>query len=181
VTRPAGRALLVAAPAQRGPTVDLLQALGFACDVADDPYAGMTQLCRAKPGTYRAVVLGLGGMFKEELAIVASVRKRLPQIEVWLAQTDGRSAALAEAMRLGADGLVSDDGLHRIAVTPATPDGAAAGTVTPPRAAEAPAAEPEPTDDPFGDGEFSMGEPVLTADELRALLQEQPSMPPSGD
>jgi hypothetical protein len=25
-----------------------------------------------------------------------------------------------------------------------------------------------------------VGEPVLTADELRALLQEQPSMPPSG-
>ena len=27
--------------------------------------------------------------------------------------------------------------------------------------------------------ELAIGEPVLTADELRALLQEQPSLPPS--
>ncbi|HLL90218.1 MAG TPA: hypothetical protein VK324_13035, partial [Tepidisphaeraceae bacterium] len=175
----AGRALLVASPAQRDGTANLLQSLGFACDVADEPYAGMTALCRAKPGTYRAVVLGLGGLYKEELAIIASIRKRLPQVEVWVAQTDGRSGALAEAMRLGADGLVSEDGLHRIAVTPATPDTAAA-PVPAPRAAEVPSPRPAAEAPPVGDDAFAdeLCEPVLTADELRALLQEQPVLPP---
>ena len=32
----------------------------------------------------------------------------------------------------------------------------------------------------FVDDSANLNEPVLTADELRALLQEQPSMPPAG-
>ena len=31
------------------------------------------------------------------------------------------------------------------------------------------------------DGDDTINEPVLSADELRALLQDQPSMPPSGN
>jgi DNA-binding NarL/FixJ family response regulator len=123
----------------------------------------MLELCR-RPLVYRALILSLTSLYKEELAIVQTVKQRFPHVEVWLTQTDGRQASLAESMRLGADGLLSEDGLHRIAIT---------------AAADAPAPAPvmrsnhreEETMEP----DIGIGEPVLTADELRALLQEQPS------
>jgi hypothetical protein len=49
------------------------------------------------------------------------------------------------------------------------------------------ASEPEQSSSsgPYGldsaSDDMPIGEPVLTADELRALLQDQPSMPPSGN
>jgi hypothetical protein len=151
--------------------------LGYSCAEADDPYTGMLELCRS-PLVYRALVVSLASLFREELAFIESVKRRFPHIEVWLTQTDGRQAALAESMRLGADGLLADDGLHRIAITPATSEtsGQDAPTFRP---AEAPTGEPARSDDTT-DHDLAVGEPVLTADELRALLHEQPSLPPSG-
>ena len=101
-------------------------------------------------------------------------------MDVWLTQTDGRHAALADAMRLGADGLLSEDGLHRTAVAGVTVD-----TVYPRSAGEGTAVGPVsavPPVDTAGetaDHEMTGNEPILTADELRALLAEQPIMPPS--
>ena len=49
------------------------------------------------------------------------------------------------------------------------------------------AAEPEPSRsqqhmvNPVADVDMPSGEPVLSADELRALLQEEPSLPPDGE
>ncbi|MBC8105530.1 MAG: hypothetical protein H7Z14_02980 [Anaerolineae bacterium] len=126
----------------------------------------------------------------------------MPHIEIWLTQTDGRTAALVEAMRLGADGLLAEDGtLHRMPSgqnpspgpiitstggTELLPEKEPLETATPTITGATGATKMEST---FGgvdptSGEMdddTISEPVLSADELRALLQDQPSMPPSGN
>ena len=171
--------------------------MGYGCAGMDDPYAAMAELCR-RPLVYRAVVLRLSSLHREELTIIPGVKRRFPYIDIWLTHTDGRQAALADAMRLGADGLLSDEGLHRVAVAglgtssfpgvdappvPIQPERIAgpqaespapqAGAAPQPGPAEA---RPQPAEDAG-----TTGEPVLSADELRALLQEQPAPPGAGN
>jgi CheY-like chemotaxis protein len=166
VTRPIGRALVVASSSSRAQPTAILQQLGYTCAEADDPYTAMLEICR-RPLVYRAVILSLASLYKEELAVVQSIKQRFPHMEVWLTQTDGRQASLAEAMRLGADGLLSEDGLHRIAIT--------AAAEVPPPPPPAPVMQAVESEDEPSDSDMGIGEPVLTADELRALLPEQPS------
>jgi hypothetical protein len=173
VTRPIGRALVIAAPTSRQQPLSVLQRLGYSCAEVDDAYNAMLELCR-KPLVYRAVIVSLASLYREELAFIDSVKRRFPQIEIWLTQIDGRQAALAESMRLGADGLLADDGLHRIAMTPPTATASEPQPAT--RASETPATDENSS---AADRDFVIGEPVLTADELRALLHEQPSFPPN--
>jgi CheY-like chemotaxis protein len=164
VSRPIGCALIVANPSSRAQPAEVLVGLGYTCAEVDDPYAAMLELCR-RPLVYRAVILSLTSLYKEELAVVQTIKQRFPHVEVWLTQTDGRQGSLAESMRLGADGLLSEDGLHRIAIT-------AAAEYSAPKVHNA------QTDDSQSETmelDMNMGEPVLTADELRALLQEQPA------
>src|SRR5258706_4009281 len=116
VTRPTGRALIIGSPSCRTAPLNTLQRLGFTCAEIDDPYAAMAEICR-RPLVYRAIILSLASMYREELPIIQSVKRRWPHVDVWLTQTDGRHGALADAMRLGADGLLSDDGLHRTAIS----------------------------------------------------------------
>ncbi len=183
VTRPIGRALVVGNPGSRSQPLNTLQQIGYGCAEMDDPYAAMTELCR-RPLVYRALILSLSALYREELALIPAVKRRFPHIEIWLAQTDGRQAALADGMRLGADGLLAEDGLHRIAVLVAPPVSSLGGPTNaistqplPASVTESPAEPNRATDAIEGTG---MGEPVLTADELRALLHEQPS-PPIGE
>jgi hypothetical protein len=77
---------------------------------------------------------------------------------------------MADAMRLGADGLLTEDGLLRTAIAPPTQVMAIFRSVED-------AAPPVQRDDnaPAPGTEEMLGEPVLTADELRALLQEPPA------
>jgi hypothetical protein len=193
VTRPTGRALLIGSAACRSQPMQILQRLGFQCAEVDDPYSAMTELCR-RPLVYRAVILSLAGLYREELALIEAVKRRFPHIEIWLSQTDGRQASLAEAMRLGADGLVADDGMHRTAI--GAPMTSAPLPPPPPTMAMRPVApQTAVEDEEFHEATPSAGadetvagapadenvaEPVLTADELRALLQDQPPLPPSG-
>jgi hypothetical protein len=161
-----------------------LARLGYTCGDADDPYAAMAELCR-RPLAYRAVILSLASLYREELCIIRAIKRQVPHAEVWLTHTDGRQAALADAMRLGADGLLDDDGLHRIAVTaPAFNDESQAREESP-REIEVYRGRSnrdiESATHVSDDSENSSGEPLLSADELRALLQEQPSLPPSGE
>jgi hypothetical protein len=169
--------LIIANPTLQTQPTQLMQQLGFECVAASDPYAAMAELC-INGGSYRGVVVSLQSFYREEIALIGTIRRRFMNVEVWLTHTDGRAAAMAEAMRLGADGLVAEDGLHRIAtaqsseplsVSKLSNDSIVLPQTTPPTND---ASESE-TDEP------SVSEPVLTADELRALLQEQPSMPPS--
>jgi hypothetical protein len=176
-----GRALVVGTPACRAEPGRRLREQGFECAEADDPYAAMIELSRNR-FAFQTLILSLASLHREELLLIATVKRRLPHVEIWLAQTDGRMAALAEGMRLGADGLLAEDGtFHRVAST-GTADPLPVGPVVSPPTAQ-------PTNDvPIGNLDASggvdevsaIGEPVLTAEELRALLQDQPSMPPTG-
>jgi hypothetical protein len=189
VTRASGRALVVGNPASRAEPADTLQRMGYGCSGMDDPYAAMAELCR-RPLVYRALVLSMASLHREELGIIPGVKRRFPHIDIWLTHTDGRQAAMADAMRLGADGLLSGEGLHRVAVP--GPGGGAApfpGTeaaplpLQPERVADRGEAHTEQTSGPApqaADDAAGSGEPVLSADELRALLQEQPAPPGAG-
>jgi hypothetical protein len=85
-------------------------------------------------------------------------------------------------MRFGADGLLDDEGLHRIAALPAAD--AVYQPVPQPQTIVSFQQRPDEDETVEQDGFESpldpVGEPVLTAEELRALLQDQPVMPPSG-
>ena len=182
VTRPTGRALIIGSPACRSSPLGTLQRLGFTCAEIDDPYSAMAELCR-RPLVYRAIILSLASLYREEMALIQSVKRRWPHVDIWLTQTDGRHAALADAMRLGADGLLSEDGLHRTALTGGTTDTVyrnsdAFSVASPAPVSAVPPVDPDPDSQ---DEEMAGNEPILTADELRALLAEQPtSFPDDG-
>lgn len=167
MTRSAGRALVIGSAACRAHARTALARTPYEFAAADDPYAAAIELFR-RPLAYRILVLCLNSTYREELSLIEVIRRRLRHIDVYVAQTDGRQAALAEAMRLGAAGLLADDGLHRVASGQELP---------------APVATPVAPEPPrsFDDDLLAPGEAVLTADELRALLQEQPMLPPSGE
>ncbi len=191
LNRPNGRALIIGSAACRASITPVLQHLGFQAAELDDPYAAMAEICQ-RPLAYRAVVLSLASVYREELPIVSAIKTRYSHIELWLSNVDGRAAALAEASRLGADGLLADDGLHRFATSGAdavVKVAATAGTSprttpkppTPPPTPHALPQKPNPetADLPLVDA--PAGEPVLTAEELRALLQEPPLGHPEHD
>jgi DNA-binding NarL/FixJ family response regulator len=144
--------------------------LDIAFSEVDEPYDAMVQLCR-RPLFYSALILSLNSLYREELQIISAVKKRFSHVEVWLSDTDGRQAALAEAMRLGADGLVAPDGLHRIAA-PAASVAVAKSAPPSPVTLELPSM-PATVENPASSER--MTDPLLTAEELRALLQESPA------
>jgi hypothetical protein len=168
VTRPTGRALIVGQPPCRSAPVAALVRLGFGCTEVDEPYDAMAQLSR-RPLFYSAVILSLNSLYREELQMIPAIKRRFSHIEIWLSDTDGRQAALAEAVRLGADGLIADDGLHRIAAPmialPKIPSSAPM-----PVEIELSPSPKDPTPPPDRGPD-----PLLTAEELRALLQESPT------
>jgi hypothetical protein len=187
ITRSLGRALVVASPQGRSALVSLVSRFGFECAQADDPYAAMSELCR-RPLVYRALIVGLQGLYREELSLISSARHRFPHLDILLTQTDGRQSALADALRLGADGLIDAEGIHRTAAGPT------AAMVT--RSTEARVTTPEPRavpkdprlgeprssyGEPETSGDRDAGEPVLTADELRALLSDASPMSSDDD
>ena len=175
VNRPTGRAIVVGSAGSRGAAVATLRGLGYQSIEADDPYSAAAELSK-RSMTYRAMILCLNSLYREELSFIASIKHRYPHIDIWLSQTDGRAAALAEALRLGADGLLSDDGPHRFVMTEEGLGIVADKITMTPTSQPKPAARPEGGEIPkpmvkiFA--ELPIGDPVLTADELRALLQE---------
>jgi hypothetical protein len=160
VTRPAGRGLLVGGPAAGPEPSANMRRLGYSCVELDDPYAAMAMLA-AQPLAYTCLVLSLNTFFRGELQLIRSVKQRFPHIEVWLTRFEGRQQSVDEAMKLGADGFLDADGLHRLsAVLPEKPPG------------NLPAATIAPM--PVAPAEIPMIDPVLTAEELRALLDDPP-------
>ena len=83
VTRASGRALVVGNPASRAEPADTLQRMGYGCSGMDDPYAAMAELCR-RPLVYRALVLSMASLHREELGIIPGVKRRFPHIDIWL-------------------------------------------------------------------------------------------------
>ena len=120
VTRPNGRALLVGTADCRTRPLAVLREMGINCVEFDDPYSAALELVR-RTNLYGAVVLSLQGLYCEELSFITTIRNRYSSVEIWLTDTDGRQATLAEAMGLGADGLLGEDGLHRLALAAPQP------------------------------------------------------------
>jgi hypothetical protein len=171
-SRSPGRALIVGRPPFRGGPAAALHRRGYLCTEVDEPYEAMVHLCK-RPLFYSAIILSLNSLYREELAIIASIRRRFSHVDIWLSDTDGRQAALAEAMRLGADGLFADDGLHRVAGDSSVPD-VRDGTDIP----TSEVADADPPREQPGLGLEKSTDPLLTAEELRALLQETPTPHP---
>jgi hypothetical protein len=178
VKRPIGRALVVGTSSSRSQPLAAMQTLGYTCAEIDDPYAAAAELLK-RPLVYRAIVLSLTSLYREELTLIATLKRRLPHLDIWLTHTEGRQAAMAEAVRLGADGLLGEDGaLHRLLQHPQSAQQQPQSDVGPT------AVEAEPVEQHLVnpvDADMPSGEPVLSADELRALLQEEPSLPPEGE
>src|SRR5580700_1899479 len=131
-SRPSGRALIVGQPAYRPAPLQSLHRRGYSCTEVDDPYEAMVYLCK-RPLFYSTLILSLNSLYREELSIIASIKRRFSHVDVWLSDTDGRQAALAEAMRQGADGLFAEDDLHRIATgKPPAPAAVAAPSIPDP-------------------------------------------------
>jgi hypothetical protein len=114
------QALVVAAESAQAHVKSILAKLEFECEVFEDPYAAMLELLR-RPMVFRAVVLSLQGLYREELAMIRTLRTRMPRLDVFVTHIEGREASLADAMKLGATGIVADDGLHRLHEIEATP------------------------------------------------------------
>src|SRR5206468_5521173 len=55
-------------------------ALPILCAEQDDPYAAMAELGR-RPLVYRAMILSLNGLYREELPLVRAVKRHWPHIE----------------------------------------------------------------------------------------------------
>ena len=163
-SRPTARALVVGNESCRASAAEFLARLGHQVSHAPDPYSAFAELIR-RPLAYRTIVLSLNGLYREELAIIGAIRRRLAHVEVYLTQTDGRAAALADASRLGATGLLSEEGLHPFAQRMDAP-AEMAGSVP------APAPAPPADEAYISAPEFAPAEPILTPDELRALLEE---------
>lgn len=178
MSTPNGRVLVVGAPACRAHARTALARLPFEFAAVDDPYAAAMELSR-RPLAYRAVVLCLNSVFREELGLITLIKQQIRHVDVYLSQTDGRQAAIVDATRRGADGILGDDGLHRFD-GPSSRDSARLQPIEPSPPRNEPLKDGHPGDADLAD-EASTGEAVLTAEELRALLQEQPSLPPGTD
>ena len=48
--------------------------------------------------------------------MIATIKARWPQLDVWLTHTDGRATGTADALRFGADGLLTEEGLQRTVI-----------------------------------------------------------------
>ncbi|MGN6505857.1 MAG: hypothetical protein ACTHM6_09870 [Tepidisphaeraceae bacterium] len=161
IPKAVGHALLVGSDGCRSQPRLTLSASGYEIDECDDPYAALLELCR-RPLVYRAVVLSLQCLYPEELSIISTIRRRFPHVSIWLSQTDGRQAFLAEAMRLGAEALIDQGGVHTLLDPHHGPANAKPMTFRPVPSHEGDNAEPA--------ARARAAEPVLSAEELRALL-----------
>lgn len=160
-----GRALIIGNRLGSGETRALSE-LQLRIESATDPYAAMAEIA-ARPLVYRALILPMLQIFPEELALVRAVKKRYPHVQIIAAQVGGRLGRAEELHRLGVDAIVSEKGLQYFSPAPKSDSS--------PVPAPAPQSE-NTTPVPFSSGPVSSPEPVLTAEELRALLGE--SSPP---
>lgn len=143
---PNGQALVVADGAWRPELREALAQIGYAGYVVADPYAAALELVR-RPLAFRALLLSLAAVYPQELGLIELVKRRFGHVEVIVTDAAGRSQALAEAIRLGADALLEGQRLHRVS------------TENPP-----PARLAEDTSAVAGS--------MLSAAELKALLRE---------
>lgn len=155
---PNGQALVVADASAEEVVRAALDHVGYGAVLATDPYEAILVLAQ-RPLAFRAVLLSLPALYPPELRLIEVIKRRYGHVEVIVSDVRGRSAGLAEAARLGADALLEDGRLHRLSPWSGEPghrESAAPGPVEPP-VRKAPASSPDA---------------VLSAEELKALLEE---------
>jgi hypothetical protein len=179
---------------------------GIAATSVSDPYAAML-LIAANPRGWQMIVLNLQQMFDAELAVLSAVRAVAPDCRVAVTRADGRPALLARALRLGLDGIFTGTAIEWFTPPPpTTPQASARSTpvtavaleptaATPPgQMARQSAPETKPVitanedlnDDPTDQtalrsvAEIDLDEPLLTAEELKALLSDHGIRPAAG-
>lgn len=174
----------------------LARALGFlhragsACVVMDDPYHAVAEFS-FRPSTYDAAVLVLSSFYSEELAVITTIRRLSPRTRIYVAGAEQQLSMLATAVRLGATGVLTGDGLEELVARNGAEEG------KPERGhsqvkeegrevAEEASFNGDATtdegqlDDEESEGQNGVVEPILTAEELHALLHEDPMMPEAG-
>ncbi|HWB54836.1 MAG TPA: hypothetical protein VG722_11610 [Tepidisphaeraceae bacterium] len=124
-----------------------LAVLGLHVEMSPDPYAAMAELT-SRPLVYRTLVLPIPELFPEELALAQVVKTRYPHIRIIASDVPEQSARLEDLRRFGIQEILSDGRVQPI-VAPA----------------------PESPSPPVEKSKSSP-EPVLTAEELRALLDD---------
>ncbi len=165
--------LIVGSAACREQPLRAVRQMGIPCAEADDPYTAMLMICQ-RPDHYAAVVLSLYSLYREELQIIPALTGRFRQLPIWLAHGQGRQAACDEAIRLGAKGLLDMNGSHPVAQGGAP--AAAMASLETGRSIARPSGEQPAAS--AGDNGGGLDEPVLSADELRALLDDEPADAP---
>jgi len=159
-----GPAIVVGGEGCRAMALGVLSRENIPAFEAESPYPAMAEISR-KPGVYKTVILSLQNLFQEELRMIEAIKALHPGIGIWLCHTEGRPSTLAMALRMGADGILAEDGLHRMApgaeiVEKESPPAKTPPPPVKPSVVVAPAASVNPI------------EPILTVEELRALLQD---------
>ena len=143
---PNGQALVVANSDADAVITQALERIGYSSSVAPDPYAAAVEVVR-RPLVFRAVVLSLAALYPEEVRLIDLIKQRFGHMEVFLADTVGRTGAVAEATRSGADAILVGDHLQRLGAVASGP------------ARQAPREQ------------RATIEGVLSADEIKALLE----------
>lgn len=140
----------------------------------DDPYALVRQLASGAAASTTDIVLLLACLYPEELAVIDAVRQVAPDVRILVGAVDGASGLLAASIRAGIDGIYVNGAVEWLGEPPALPPIAPAARSAPASAHEEPSrvahgthtAERDLADDP---------QPLLSQEELRALLGEEPA------
>lgn len=186
-----GRALLIGTRAAQEDS-DILARQGLQVELSAEPYAAMAELA-SRPLVYRALVLPLSQLFPEELALARVVKKRFPHVQIFASEVPARISG-EELKRLGVDAVLNETGLNGLGHSAeesglARTAGPARGRAgSPTNFSDVGAGELKGERRTNGENERNApmatssggdSEAVLTAEELRALLHEDP-LPPSG-
>lgn len=129
-----------------------------------DPYAMIARLARGSRDV-AAVILPLGALREGELAVIRTIKRYYPHIDVFVTDVGPHGTALAEAVIYGADGICTNGLLHRFHAPPPPPPSPPPATTAPPATGAVPHPQPPQRDDPP-----DSTQPVLTSEELQALL-----------
>ena len=159
-----------------------LHRLGAACVAVDDPYRAVLEVAgsqgSARGGTCDAVVFALPCLFPGEVAAIRAISKLRPAPIILVAAAEQQLSLLTAAIREGAVGVITERGIEWLAsIAPehATPEPLPEQLLIDDSAETDSAQFDADADSDDADAEFDLTEPtepLLTAEELKALLHD---------
>ncbi|MEM8876166.1 MAG: hypothetical protein AAGD32_18120 [Planctomycetota bacterium] len=165
-----GRVALIATGTTRDRHAETLMHAGYDVYAFDDPYAAMLALCR-KPLVFRAVAVSLQAIYPKEMSLISVVGRRYPHMRLIACDTDGRPAALEQARRLGVTDILDAEGPRPVDTQPV--EGASSKTHDASRADAVALTEEEAAALAEDAANDTAQGPLLTPEELRALLSDE--------